>query len=112
VKPSGGGTGILLPPPPGGVKIAGPTSAPKTTTSVNLVKPTPAQTTEQNDNDLLLDLNSLNIGSSTNTTPKTNSNSNVGSNNTNSNDLWSDFESIGSKPSVNAKNESDPWAQF
>lgn len=107
VKPIGGSAGVLLPPPPGGVRIVAPPAATKPNTSVNLE---PKQTTQPNDNDFLLDLNSLNIGSSTNTTIKTNTN--VVSNNTISHDLWSDFETTDTKPTVNVKNESDPWAQF
>jgi hypothetical protein len=107
-KPIGGGTGVLLPPPPAGIKIAGPTPVTKNTS--NSVKP--KETAQSNDNDFLLDLNSLNIGSSTNTNTTVNTNANVGSNNTNSHDLWSDFESTDTKTSVNVKNESDPWAQF
>ncbi|CAG2120159.1 unnamed protein product, partial [Medioppia subpectinata] len=105
VKPVGGGLsgGILLPPPPGATK-AGQT---KTTPAV---KPTAntTTTTTKSDNDFLLDLESLSIGS-TDTTPN-DTKTNTSNTNSNSNDLFGDFESMAAPKA--ADTSADPWAQF
>lgn len=111
---SGGGIGIL-PPPPSGIKIAAPTgnkpliSTDPAASNGSTVKPTQQSTQGKSADDLLLDLDSLNIGSSN--TNKSGSNTTAFSN---SNDLWSDFESINTSNAAKTQSEvaSNPWTQF
>ncbi|XP_054160778.1 NECAP-like protein CG9132 [Oppia nitens] len=99
-----GSGGILLPPPPGAAK-GGPTkSSPNTTTSTSTAKANPVTNNTKQENDLLLDINALSIGSINTTESTTNTN-------INNNDLFGDFESItttSNKSNVNTTS----WDQF